>query len=405
MLRLELIAASNRQPGWVDAGYAEYADRLRGRCTLELKVLPLARRTASTPPDRALADEGARMARADPFWRARGRARGSRQAAVDERPGGEARALVASAVRRSRSCSAAQTGSGPRHSAAPRSAGRCRLSRCRTGSRASSSPRRSTEPGRFYRITPTTAPNPGRRRASPRVSRGRRPRAAAGLGGFAATSYSLLNEKGFRLPRLGFAAAKRAAASDRRAVRGASRANHRGAGERRSARRVRAAARSGEGGRRLAASSGRGAQARARRGHRRRARRARARQARRRGRSRGDARGAVRPHASRADRSRAALRRHAPRRSLCEQRSEISRHDGRGACRVLSQRRAVRQGGWLWNPRAGGDVRRASSGQLFRRRRPAAVRDGGPARALRRSSVAGARLGARTAAHAGSGAR
>ena len=66
MLRLELIAASNRQPGWVDAGYAEYADRLRGPCTLELKVLPLARRTASTPPERALADEGARMARAIP---------------------------------------------------------------------------------------------------------------------------------------------------------------------------------------------------------------------------------------------------------------------------------------------------------------------------------------------------
>jgi 23S rRNA (pseudouridine1915-N3)-methyltransferase len=64
MLRLELIAASNRQPSWVDAGYAEYADRLRGRCTLALKVLPLARRTASTSADRALADEGARMARA-----------------------------------------------------------------------------------------------------------------------------------------------------------------------------------------------------------------------------------------------------------------------------------------------------------------------------------------------------
>ena len=66
MLRLELIAASNRQPGWVDAGYAEYADRLRGPCTLELKVLPLARRTASMPPERALADEGERMARAIP---------------------------------------------------------------------------------------------------------------------------------------------------------------------------------------------------------------------------------------------------------------------------------------------------------------------------------------------------
>src|SRR3954453_20571834 len=66
MLRLELIAASNRQPGWVDAGYAEYAHRLRGRCTLELKVLPLARRTASGPSDRAVAEEGARMARAIP---------------------------------------------------------------------------------------------------------------------------------------------------------------------------------------------------------------------------------------------------------------------------------------------------------------------------------------------------
>jgi 23S rRNA (pseudouridine1915-N3)-methyltransferase len=66
MLRLQLIAASNRQPNWVHGGYAEYADRLRGRCALELKVLPLARRTASSTPERALADEGARMVRAIP---------------------------------------------------------------------------------------------------------------------------------------------------------------------------------------------------------------------------------------------------------------------------------------------------------------------------------------------------
>ena len=66
MLRLELIAASNRQPAWVEAGYSEYADRLRGRCTLELKVVPLARRTSSSSPVRALADEGSRMARAIP---------------------------------------------------------------------------------------------------------------------------------------------------------------------------------------------------------------------------------------------------------------------------------------------------------------------------------------------------
>jgi 23S rRNA (pseudouridine1915-N3)-methyltransferase len=66
MLRLELIAASNRQPAWVDAGFAEYAGRLRGPCRLELEVLPLARRTASSSVERALADEGARMARAIP---------------------------------------------------------------------------------------------------------------------------------------------------------------------------------------------------------------------------------------------------------------------------------------------------------------------------------------------------
>jgi 23S rRNA (pseudouridine1915-N3)-methyltransferase len=66
-----LINASNRQPEWVEAGYAEYADRLRGRCTLELKTVPLAKRTASTSVERALveraiADEGKRIAAAIP---------------------------------------------------------------------------------------------------------------------------------------------------------------------------------------------------------------------------------------------------------------------------------------------------------------------------------------------------
>jgi 23S rRNA (pseudouridine1915-N3)-methyltransferase len=66
-----LINASNRQPEWVEAGYAEYADRLRGRCTLELKTVPLAKRTAATSVERALveraiADEGKRIAAAIP---------------------------------------------------------------------------------------------------------------------------------------------------------------------------------------------------------------------------------------------------------------------------------------------------------------------------------------------------
>jgi 23S rRNA (pseudouridine1915-N3)-methyltransferase len=61
MLRLSLISASNRQPEWVDQGAEEYATRLRGRCTLEIKSVPLARRTAATPAERAIHDEGERM--------------------------------------------------------------------------------------------------------------------------------------------------------------------------------------------------------------------------------------------------------------------------------------------------------------------------------------------------------
>jgi len=61
MLRLSLITASNRQPQWVDEGADDYAKRLRGRCTLEIKTVPLARRTATAPVERAVQDEGERM--------------------------------------------------------------------------------------------------------------------------------------------------------------------------------------------------------------------------------------------------------------------------------------------------------------------------------------------------------
>ena len=61
MLRLSLITASNRQPDWVDQGADDYAKRLRGRCSLEIKVVPLARRTATAPVDKAINDEGERM--------------------------------------------------------------------------------------------------------------------------------------------------------------------------------------------------------------------------------------------------------------------------------------------------------------------------------------------------------
>jgi len=66
MLRLSLITASNRQPEWVDAGADDYAKRLRGRCTLEIKAVPLARRTSSAPAERAIQEEGERMLAAVP---------------------------------------------------------------------------------------------------------------------------------------------------------------------------------------------------------------------------------------------------------------------------------------------------------------------------------------------------
>ena len=66
MLRLSLITASNRQPEWVDAGADDYAKRMRGRCALEIKAVPLARRTATAPAERAIQDEGKRMLAAVP---------------------------------------------------------------------------------------------------------------------------------------------------------------------------------------------------------------------------------------------------------------------------------------------------------------------------------------------------
>jgi 23S rRNA (pseudouridine1915-N3)-methyltransferase len=66
MLRLTLLMASNRQPGWVDEGAQEYAQRLRGRCTLKITTLPLARRTPTMPAERAIQDEGERMLAAVP---------------------------------------------------------------------------------------------------------------------------------------------------------------------------------------------------------------------------------------------------------------------------------------------------------------------------------------------------
>ena len=61
MLKLALITASNRQPAWVEQGADDYAKRLRGRCSLEIATVPLARRSGTTPVERAVANEGERL--------------------------------------------------------------------------------------------------------------------------------------------------------------------------------------------------------------------------------------------------------------------------------------------------------------------------------------------------------
>jgi 23S rRNA (pseudouridine1915-N3)-methyltransferase len=66
MLRLLLIAASQRQPSWVDEGFADYAERVRGRCKLELKVVPLARRSPGASIERVVAAEAERALAAVP---------------------------------------------------------------------------------------------------------------------------------------------------------------------------------------------------------------------------------------------------------------------------------------------------------------------------------------------------
>jgi len=58
---MKLVAAGTRMPAWVDAGFADYADRLRGDYRLELAEVPLGRRSRSDDVRRAIESEGVRM--------------------------------------------------------------------------------------------------------------------------------------------------------------------------------------------------------------------------------------------------------------------------------------------------------------------------------------------------------
>jgi 23S rRNA (pseudouridine1915-N3)-methyltransferase len=59
-MRMRLLAAGTRMPAWVDAGYADYAGRLRGDYRLELVEVPLGER-GSGDVRRAVEAEGRRM--------------------------------------------------------------------------------------------------------------------------------------------------------------------------------------------------------------------------------------------------------------------------------------------------------------------------------------------------------
>jgi 23S rRNA (pseudouridine1915-N3)-methyltransferase len=57
---MRLLAAGTRMPGWVDAGFRDYAERLRGDYRLELTEIPLGSR-GSGDVRRAVETEGKRM--------------------------------------------------------------------------------------------------------------------------------------------------------------------------------------------------------------------------------------------------------------------------------------------------------------------------------------------------------
>lgn len=64
-MKITLITIGQKMPGWVAAGYAEYAGRLPGGM-LQLVELPLGQRPRGSDAGRALAEESTRMLKALP---------------------------------------------------------------------------------------------------------------------------------------------------------------------------------------------------------------------------------------------------------------------------------------------------------------------------------------------------
>lgn len=79
-MRITLISVSSKQPDWVRDGYDEYARRLRGPLSLDLKEISLPKRTRSSAIERLVAAEGERMLAVVPA--------GAHVVALDERGAG-----------------------------------------------------------------------------------------------------------------------------------------------------------------------------------------------------------------------------------------------------------------------------------------------------------------------------
>ncbi|MDD2722448.1 MAG: 23S rRNA (pseudouridine(1915)-N(3))-methyltransferase RlmH [Methylovulum sp.] len=65
-MQINLISVGNRMPGWVLAGYDEYAKRLPRECELVLKEIAPGKRTKNSDVARIVRDEGERMIAAIP---------------------------------------------------------------------------------------------------------------------------------------------------------------------------------------------------------------------------------------------------------------------------------------------------------------------------------------------------
>lgn len=65
-MRIVLIAIGEKPPPWVRDGFADYVRRIPRPWTPELLELPLGQRGKSSDPERAIADEGARVLAALP---------------------------------------------------------------------------------------------------------------------------------------------------------------------------------------------------------------------------------------------------------------------------------------------------------------------------------------------------